>query len=125
MVGLGALVGLWLFGLASIDLHVAGMYGLLVVSAGVAGLSRRRAIAATIGLGIGAALCAYWVLPSLFVPPGSGIGPEDLRKARLVAGSAIATLDSRTKASFGFGQGAKAIERQLSGAPAGAGAMKN
>jgi hypothetical protein len=74
----GVWVGLWLFGLAAIDLHVAGMYGLLVVAAGVTGLTRRGAISAAIGLGIGAALCAYWVLPSLFVAPGSGIGTADL-----------------------------------------------
>jgi len=49
-----------------------------------------------------------------------GIGPEDVRRSRLVAGSAIARLDSKTKAAFGFSQGAKAIERQLTGAQAGA-----
>ena len=71
-------VGLWLLGLAALDVHVAGFYVLLVIVAGIAGLSRRGAIGAAIGLGIGAALCAYWVLPSLFVPPGSGIGTADL-----------------------------------------------
>lgn len=71
-------VGLWLLGLAAIDVHVAGMYALLVVVAGVAALSRRGAIMAAVGLGLGVALCAYWVLPSLFVPPGSGIGTADL-----------------------------------------------
>jgi hypothetical protein len=69
---------MWLFGLAAIDLHVAGMYGLLVVAAGVTRLSRQGAIGAAVGLGVGAALCAYWVLPSLFVPPGTGVGPADL-----------------------------------------------
>jgi hypothetical protein len=49
-----------------------------------------------------------------------GIGPDDARRSRLVAGSAIARLDSRTKAAFGFSQGAKALERQLSDAEAGA-----
>jgi hypothetical protein len=49
-----------------------------------------------------------------------GIGPEDARQSRLVAGSAIARLDSKTKAAFGFSQGAKAIARELSGAEAGA-----
>jgi hypothetical protein len=74
----GVWVGLWLFGLAAIDLHMAGMYGLLVVAAGVIGLSRRGAIHAAIGLGLGAVLCAYWLLPALFVPPGSGVGTADL-----------------------------------------------
>jgi hypothetical protein len=48
------------------------------------------------------------------------IGPEDLRKARLVAGSAIARLDDRTAVALGFAEGAKAMERRLSGADAGA-----
>jgi hypothetical protein len=49
-----------------------------------------------------------------------GIGPDDARQSRLVAGSAIARLDSKTKAAFGFSQGAKAIERQLNDAETGA-----
>jgi hypothetical protein len=49
-----------------------------------------------------------------------GIGPDDARQSRLVAGSAIARLDAKTKAAFGFSQGAKAIERQLTDAQAGA-----
>ena len=49
-----------------------------------------------------------------------GIGPDDARKSRLVAGAAIARLDRRTAAAFGFSEGAKALERRLSGAEAGA-----
>ncbi|GAA4709009.1 S8 family peptidase [Sphingomonas lutea] len=49
-----------------------------------------------------------------------GIGPEDARKARLVAGSAVAKLDDRTAVAFGFAEGAKAMERKLSGNTAGA-----
>ena len=49
-----------------------------------------------------------------------GIGPEDARKARLIAGSAIARLDSKTAVAFGFSEGAKAMERRLTGAEAGA-----
>jgi hypothetical protein len=74
----GVRVGLWLLGLAAIDLHVAGMYALLVVIAGVIALSRRGSIGAAVGLGLGAILCAYWVLPSLFASPGRGIGAADL-----------------------------------------------
>jgi hypothetical protein len=48
-----------------------------------------------------------------------GIGPEDLRKSRLIAGSAVARLDHRTAIAFGFAEGAKAMERRLSGANAG------
>jgi hypothetical protein len=50
----------------------------------------------------------------------TGIGPEDLRKARLIAGSAVARLDDRTAVALGFAEGAKAMERRLSGADAGA-----
>ena len=76
--GTSVRVGLWLLCLAAVDLHVAGFYALLVVVAGVTALSKRGALGAAIGLGFGVALCAYWVLPSLFVPPGHGIGQADL-----------------------------------------------
>jgi len=49
-----------------------------------------------------------------------GIGPDDARKARLIAGSAVARLDNKTAAAFGFSEGAKAMERRLNGAAAGA-----
>jgi hypothetical protein len=48
------------------------------------------------------------------------VGPDDARRSRLVAGSAIAQLDSKTKASFGIGHGAKDLERQLTEAEGGA-----
>lgn len=50
----------------------------------------------------------------------TGIGPEDLRKARLVAGSAVARIDKKTAIAFGFAEGAKAMERRLSGVSSGA-----
>jgi len=59
-------------------------------------------------------------LPGTFDVARYGIGPEDARRSQLVAGSAIARLDPKTKVAFGFSQGAKAIERQLSGAQNGA-----
>ena len=49
-----------------------------------------------------------------------GIGPDDVRKSRLIAGSAVARLDRKTAAAFGFSEGAKAMERRLSGAHSGA-----
>ena len=49
-----------------------------------------------------------------------GIGPNDARRARLIAGSAIARVDDNTAAAFGFAEGAKAMERRLSGASDGA-----
>ena len=58
--------------------------------------------------------------PGMFDVSRLGIGPDDARRSRLVAGSAIARLDSKTKAAFGISQGAKAIERQLTGAQSGA-----
>jgi hypothetical protein len=74
----GVRVGLWLFGLAVIDLHVAGMYALLVVVAGVTAWSRKGSIDAAVGLGLGAVLCAYWVIPSLLASPGRRVGAADL-----------------------------------------------
>ncbi|HVL78993.1 MAG TPA: S8 family peptidase [Sphingomicrobium sp.] len=59
-------------------------------------------------------------LPMGFAIEKLGIGPEDARKARLVAGSAIAQLDGKSAAAFGFREGAKSLERRLSGAEAGA-----
>src|SRR5688500_1341212 len=49
-----------------------------------------------------------------------GIGPEDARQSRVLAGSAIARLDDKTALALGFSEGAKAMERRLSGAGAGA-----
>jgi len=49
-----------------------------------------------------------------------GIGPDDLRKSRLIAGSAVARLDRKTAVAFGFAEGAKAMERRLTGANSGA-----
>jgi hypothetical protein len=49
----------------------------------------------------------------------AGIGPEYLRKSRLMAGSAVAKLDNKTAIALGFAEGAKAMERRLSGASAG------
>jgi hypothetical protein len=49
-----------------------------------------------------------------------GIGPDDARKARLLAGSAVARIDRETAVAFGFAEGAKAMERRLNGAQAGA-----
>jgi hypothetical protein len=48
------------------------------------------------------------------------IGPDDARQSRLVAGNAIARLDTNTRLAFGISEGAKSLERQLSGAAAGA-----
>ena len=42
-----------------------------------------------------------------------GIGPEDVRKSQLVAGSAVARIDDKTAVAFGFAEGAKAMERRL------------
>ncbi|MGE5561966.1 MAG: S8 family peptidase [Bacillota bacterium] len=47
------------------------------------------------------------------------VGPEDLRQSRLIAGSAVARLDSKTAIAIGFADGAKAMERRLDGAAQG------
>src|SRR4029079_15790120 len=48
------------------------------------------------------------------------IGPEDARRARLIAGSAVARIDKKTAFALGFSEGAKAMERRLGGAQSGA-----
>jgi hypothetical protein len=48
------------------------------------------------------------------------VGPEGARQSRLVAGQAIARLDRKTRIAFGFSEGAKSLERNLSGAVPGA-----
>jgi hypothetical protein len=48
-----------------------------------------------------------------------GIGPEDLGKSRLIAGSAVAKIDDKTAVAFGISEGAKAMERRLNGATSG------
>jgi hypothetical protein len=50
----------------------------------------------------------------------TAIGPEDARRAQLVAGSAVGRIDKKTAVAFGFADGAKAMERRLSGAAEGA-----
>ncbi|MDV3256460.1 MAG: S8 family serine peptidase [Sphingomonas sp.] len=59
-------------------------------------------------------------LPGIIELAELGIGPDDARRSRMVAGSAIAQLDGRTRAAFGMGEGAKSIERRLTDAQAGA-----
>jgi len=59
-------------------------------------------------------------LPQGYQIDRMGIGPDDARKSRLIAGSAVARLDNKTAAAFGFAEGAKAMERRLSGAHSGA-----
>ena len=59
-------------------------------------------------------------LPNGFALSRLGIGPDDARRSRLVAGSAIARIDRKTAVALGFSEGAKAMERRLSGAEAGA-----
>lgn len=54
-----------------------------------------------------------------FLVSSGGVGPDDLRKARLVAGSAVAKIDKKTAVAFGFAEGAKAMERRLSGVSSG------
>jgi hypothetical protein len=50
----------------------------------------------------------------------TGIGPEDVRRSQLIAGSAIARIDDKTAVAFGFSEGAKAMERSLNGVGADA-----
>jgi hypothetical protein len=59
-------------------------------------------------------------LPMGFALERLGVGPDDARRARLIAGSAVARLDNKTAVAFGFAEGAKAMERRLNGAEAGA-----
>jgi hypothetical protein len=59
-------------------------------------------------------------LKSGFALEQTGIGPEDLRKSRLIAGSAVARIDNKTAVAFGFADGAKAMERRLNKSAAGA-----
>jgi hypothetical protein len=55
-----------------------------------------------------------------FAVERTGVGPEDARKARLVAGSAVARISDKNAVAFGFAEGAKAMERRLNGASSGA-----
>jgi len=48
-----------------------------------------------------------------------GVGPDDMRKSRLIAGSAVARVDNKTAIAFGFAEGAKEMERRLTGASTG------
>jgi hypothetical protein len=59
-------------------------------------------------------------LPQGFALEKFGIGPEDMRQSRLIAGEAIARIDNKTAVAFGFAEGAKAMERRLAGVDSGA-----
>ena len=50
----------------------------------------------------------------------TGIGPQDLRQARLVAGTMVAKIDNHTAVALGFKDGARAMQRRLSGVSPGA-----
>jgi hypothetical protein len=58
--------------------------------------------------------------PGSFNLAAIGIGPEDAARSKLVAASAVARLSDRTVLALGFSEGAKALERKLSGAVGGA-----
>ena len=58
-------------------------------------------------------------LPYGFEVARIGIGPEDVRKSQLLAGSAVARIDHKTAVAFGFAEGAKAMERRLQGVGSG------
>jgi hypothetical protein len=59
-------------------------------------------------------------LPYGFEVARMGIGPEEVRKSQLLAGSAIAKVDNKTAVAFGFAEGAKAMQRRLQGVGNGA-----
>jgi hypothetical protein len=59
-------------------------------------------------------------LPYGFEVARMGIGPEQVRKSQLLAGSAVARVDSKTAVAFGFAEGAKAMTRRLQGVGNGA-----
>jgi hypothetical protein len=71
-------VALWIFVLGAIDVHVLGIYVLLTCVAVILAPSRLRLAFGAAALGAGVLVCAYWILPSLFVDHGSDIGPADL-----------------------------------------------
>ena len=65
----------WFAAISVVDLHVAGMYGVLAV---IAFAVARRPIAAVIFVAAGAGLVAFWLLSSLLVSPSGTIGEADL-----------------------------------------------
>jgi hypothetical protein len=70
--------GLWLAALAAIDVHVGGIYGILAGVAMLAAPSTRRAAYAGGTVLTGLLVSSYWVVPSLFAPPATAIGPADV-----------------------------------------------
>ena len=58
-------------------------------------------------------------LAQAFLLEPTNIGPDDMRQSRLIAGAAVAHLDPETALAFGFAEGAKEMERRLTGANAG------
>jgi hypothetical protein len=71
-------VALWLAVLTAVNLHVAGMFVLLVFLGCVFGARRGGLRVAAGSLALAALLSAYWLVPSLFAQPGPRIGIADL-----------------------------------------------
>jgi hypothetical protein len=71
-------VAVWLFALGATDVHVLGIYVLLVVVAVIFAPSRNRLGFGAAALGLGALASSYWLVPALFSAPGENIGAADL-----------------------------------------------
>jgi hypothetical protein len=71
-------VAAWIAGLAAIDLHIAGMFAMLVIAGALVGHRRGDLVAGAVAIGVATLLAAYWLLPGLFVTPGPRIGAADL-----------------------------------------------
>jgi hypothetical protein len=84
-------------------------------------LSKLRVGNSQIGpLGVAMTVSQRNNVAEMFALDRLNIGPEDARRARLIAGSAVARIDKKTAFALGFSEGAKAMERRLNGAQSGA-----
>lgn len=87
-------VALWLLVLAAVDLHIAGMFAMLVAIGALVAHRRRDIVAGVCALGVFALGSAYWLLPAAFTPPGPRIGVADLAvySSRLDGPAVLANL---------------------------------
>lgn len=70
-------IGLWLALLGAVNVHVAGLFGLLVLAT-AASAPRARLVLLGTASAAAAALSAFWLLPAAFTFPGAAIGAGDL-----------------------------------------------
>jgi hypothetical protein len=71
-------LAVWLAGLAAIDLHLAGAFGLVLLLSVPAKHAREHTKIVALSLLVAAPLCAYWLFRAALARPGVAVAPYEL-----------------------------------------------